>query len=136
MHHHARIVTLCLAVLAACTGQAPQHSGGTAAMPDASTATAAAACEAVGTSLCQKFYTCLSATEISSLGLPATQDECVTQENSGCNAAAPAPGYCKGSPQTSASAATACASELSALTCTEFNQPTASGACKTELCAN
>ena len=78
-------------------------------------------------------YACYSATDIAGFQLPATQAECVTQSNANCMLATPEPGYCKGAAQTSASAATMCSAELSALTCDQLRQP-ASGVCKTELC--
>lgn len=94
----------------------------------------AAACESVGINLCAKVYSCYSGSDIADMQYPPTQAECVTQMNADCGSAAPTPGYCKGSPQTSAQAATACATELDGLSCTEFEQPSGSGACKTELC--
>jgi hypothetical protein len=124
MHFH-RIVLV--TALAACGSSSPATS-------DAPT-TASAACESVGTGYCQKMYACYQGSDLASFGLPATEPECETQENASCNAATPEPGYCKGAAQTSAANATACATELDGLTCTELMQPTGSGACKTELCA-
>jgi hypothetical protein len=96
---------------------------------------ATAACESVGTSFCERMYTCYSAADIAGFQLPATQAGCVTQENANCGAATPEPGYCKGTAQTSTANATSCSAELSALTCAELMQPS-SGVCKTQLCAS
>lgn len=118
-----------LVALAAC-------GGSSSSQPDAATASAATqACNSVGTSLCHQFYACYSASDIAGLGLPATEVECVTQENSGCTSDPAKPGYCKGSAQTSTAMAMACSAELAGLTCAQFKQPTSSGVCKTELCA-
>jgi hypothetical protein len=103
-------------------------------MPDAGD-TPAQACESVGTSFCAKMYACYSATDIMGFGLPATEAECVTQENAHCGDATPAPGYCKGKTQVSAQAALACSAEFDGLSCTQLMQSTSSGACKTGLCS-
>jgi hypothetical protein len=106
----------------------------TTTQSDASAPSALAACQSVGTSFCERMYTCYSATDIAGFQLPPTQAGCVTEENANCGAATPQPGYCKGTAQTSTSVATMCSAELSALTCAELMQP-ASGVCKTQLCA-
>ena len=93
------------------------------------------ACNSVGVSLCAKVYACYDADQIAGFGYPATQDECVTQQNASCTGATPEPGFCKGSTQVSASAATACSDELDAQSCTDFETPTSTGACKQGLCA-
>jgi hypothetical protein len=100
--------------------------------PDANSG--AQACAAVGTALCHQVYACYSGSDISNLGYPATEADCVTQENASC--ASLEPGFCKGSTQTSAANATACATDLSAQTCTQFTAPAGSGdVCKTSLCS-
>ena len=64
---------------------------------------------------------------------PATEAECVTQENANC--AQLEPGYCKSSTQTSAANAELCAMDLSGLTCAQFTgTPSPTDACKTKLC--
>jgi hypothetical protein len=80
-------------------------------------------------------YACYQGSDLASFGLPATEPECETQENTSCAANPPEPGYCKGTAQTSTANATACAAEFDALTCPELMQPSGSGVCKTELCA-
>ena len=126
---------LMIACLSACGGSSPAQPD-VATQPDSATGpTPSAACASVGTSYCQKMYACYSASDIASFQLPATETECVTMMNGHCTDAAPAPGYCKGSPQASASAATACSAALSAFTCTQLMQPMSSGACKHGLCA-
>jgi hypothetical protein len=109
--------------------------GSNATSTDAASSSPVAACQSVGTSFCERMYTCYSAAEIAGFQLPTTEAACVTQENANCTMATPEPGYCKGTAQTSGSAATMCSAELSALTCDQFKQP-ASGVCKTELCAS
>jgi hypothetical protein len=100
--------------------------------PDASSG--AQACAAVGTALCHQVYACYSGSDVANLGYPATEAECVTQENASCNSLEP--GYCKGSTQTSTANATACATDLSGMTCTEFTAPAGSDdVCKTSLCS-
>ena len=106
--------------------------GSSSSSPDASTP--AAACEQVGIALCHQLYHCYSASEISGMQLPATEAECATMENATC--AQSEPGYCKGAAQTSAANATACAADLSGMTCTQFKgTPPAGDVCKTQLCA-
>jgi hypothetical protein len=95
-----------------------------------------AACVRVGVSLCAKMYSCYSAAEIAEFQYPATEAECVTEENANCAKAAPKPEFCKGSLQTSDSAADACADELDAQSCDDFQKPTSSGACKAALCSD
>jgi hypothetical protein len=106
---------------------------GSDASTSADAASAVAACQSVGTSFCERMYACYTAAEIAGFQLPTTQAECVTQENANCTMATPEPGYCKGTAQTSATAATMCSAELTALTCDQLKQP-ASGVCKTDLC--
>ena len=116
-------------VLASCGGSSPDPL-------DAAVAADIAACEAVGTAYCQQAYACFTAAQLAGYQLPATQAECVTMENSQCDLAAPEPGFCKGSTQTSTATATACAADLSGMTCDEFDQaPPANDVCKTQLCA-
>ena len=95
---------------------------------------AASACADVGTTLCRGLYTCLTAMEIAADQLPPTEDECVTEENAHCDDAMPSPGYCKGRPEVSAEAATACADALAALTCQQVQEP-APDACASQMCA-
>ena len=109
-------------------------SGGTASpsLPDA--ASAQIACDRVGHALCTQLYECYTADELMTMSLPASEADCETLENAQCAANPPEPGFCKGHPQTSAAMASACAGELTGMTCTQFRQPS-SGVCKTELCA-
>ncbi len=66
--------------------------------------------------------------------LPATEAECVTDDNANC--AQSEPGFCKGSAQTSTANASACAADLTGMTCTEFKStPPPGDVCKTQLCA-
>lgn len=81
-------------------------------------------------------YACYSPTDLAGFQLPATEAECVTQENAHCGDAMASPGYCKGSAQTSTAMATACAAELNGLTCAELmGTPPPNSVCKTQLCA-
>ena len=106
--------------------------GTSSSSPDASTATAA--CDAVGVALCHQVYACYTASEITGLQYPATEAECVTMENANCGQSDP--GFCKGTAQTSAANANACAADLSGMTCTQFKgTPPAGDVCKTQLCA-
>jgi hypothetical protein len=124
-----RIVMFSL--VAACGGSSSSTSDSATVSPDVE------ACQAVGSAYCARAYACLGSADLAQYGLPATQAECVTQENAGCGSASPEPGYCKGSPQTSGSAATACAADLNATSCSDFTQPASgSDVCKTELCAS
>jgi hypothetical protein len=116
-----------IVTLAACGDSAPTQ-------PDASGESAA--CASVGTTFCRKMYACLTPQQIADFQLPPTEAECVTMQNANCDAAAPEPGYCKGHPQTSAGAATACAADLDALSCPQLLQtPPPNDVCKTQLCA-
>jgi hypothetical protein len=118
-------------LVVACNGSSSSTSDAPAASPDV------LACQAVGSAYCARAYACLSADQLTQYQLPATQAECVDQENAGCGSATPEPGYCKGTPQTSAQAATACAADLNATSCSDFMQPASgSDVCKTELCAS
>jgi hypothetical protein len=115
---------LWIAFIAACTSSASTDDDVTA-------------CESVGSAYCARAYACLSADQLSQYQLPATQAECVTQENANCGSATVSPGFCKGAAQTSGSAANACASSLDAESCSDFTSTTTSDdACKTELCAD
>ncbi|HEY1815474.1 MAG TPA: hypothetical protein VGG74_24165 [Kofleriaceae bacterium] len=110
--------------------------GGSSSSTDASVSPDVAACQAVGSAYCARAYACLTSDQLTAYQLPATQAECVTQENADCGSAMPEPGYCKGNAQTSASAATACAADLNATSCTDFmGTPSGSDVCKTQLCA-
>ena len=118
-----------IVLLAAACGSSSSSSS-----PDAPSA-AAAACQSVGSAYCARAYACLTPDQLSAFQLPATQAECVTQENANCTGAAPEPGFCKGSPQTSAQAATACAADLNGQSCAEFTgSASGSDVCKTQLC--
>jgi hypothetical protein len=116
--------------VAACGGSSSSTS-------DAAVSADVEACQAVGSAYCSRAYACLGSADLANYGLPATQAECVTQEDAGCGSAMPEPGYCKGNPQTSGSAANACAADLNATSCSDFTQPASgSDVCKTELCAS
>jgi hypothetical protein len=122
-------LVVCLFVVA-CNGSS-STTDGPMASPDV------VAGQAVGSAYCARAYACLSADQLTQYQLPATQAECVDQENAGCGSATPEPGYCKGNPQTSAQAANACAADLTATSCSDFTQPASgSDVCKTELCAS
>ena len=124
------MLTRCLALT---LGLATTACGSSSSSPpDASTA--AVACEQVGVALCHQFYACYTASERDGFQLPATEAECVTMDNANCGESKP--GYCKGAAQTSAANATACAADLSGMTCTQFKgTPPAGDVCKTQLCA-
>jgi hypothetical protein len=94
-----------------------------------------AACQAVGTSYCTRMYACYSPSEIAGFQLPPNESDCEVQMNAHCSDATPSPGYCKGSPQVSASAATLCASYFDGLSCTKLMQGDPTSICKTGLCA-
>jgi hypothetical protein len=120
-----RIVVIAIAI-SACNGSSkPSADAGL---------TGSEACQAVGTSFCAKMYACYSPADLMGFQLPATEDECVALMNAHCADSMPMPGYCKGHPQASIQAATACAAEFDGLTCAELMQ-TPSGACKTQLCS-
>ena len=92
-------------------------------------------CQQVGVTYCAKMYECYSSSQRAGFGLPATQSECETQENSGC--AHNQPGYCKGSPEVSAEAATACATAIDGQSCSAWKgTPSAGDPCKHGLCSN
>jgi hypothetical protein len=93
------------------------------------------ACSRVGSSFCAKVYACSTAEERQQLNFPASEADCVAQENANCSNSSPKPGYCKGHAQVSDKAANACADELDAMSCQVFNTSTSSGACKAQLCA-
>ncbi|HEX4449678.1 MAG TPA: hypothetical protein VH143_02355 [Kofleriaceae bacterium] len=123
-------LVVCLFVVA-CNGSSSSTSDAPAASGDVQ------ACDAVGSAYCARAYACLSADQLVQYQLPATQAECVDQENANCGSATPEPGFCKGAAQTSAQAATACAADLNGTSCSDFTQPASgSDVCKTELCAS
>jgi hypothetical protein len=123
--HRKVMIMLCLAACGGPSGSAPDAGP-----------TPAQACQSVGASLCAKLYACDTVADLMSQGLPATEAECVTLENTHCSDQPPGPGYCKGHSQTSPQMAVACAADLDSLTCTQLNQPpSANDVCKTQLCS-
>jgi hypothetical protein len=118
-----------LVVAAACGSSSSSSSSPDAASP------AIAACQAVGSAYCGRAYACLTPEQLAAFQLPPTEAGCVTQENASCTGASPEPGFCKGTPQTSAQAATACAADLNGQTCAQFTgSASGSDVCKTQLC--
>jgi len=119
-----------ISVLIAACGSSSSSSS-----PDAPSA-AVAACQAVGSAFCARAYACYTPDQLTAFQLPATQAECVTQENAGCTNAAPSPGFCKGTPQSTTQGAVACAADLNGMTCDQFTgSASGSDVCKTQLCA-
>ncbi len=98
------------------------------------------ACDQTASALCERFYTCLTAAEISASGLPATEAECVSmaESDAGC-AQETLMTACPGNGTYHGDQASLCVSQVSGWSCSQlrdqnFDPNTAAPAC-TKICS-
>jgi hypothetical protein len=79
-------------------------------------------CTDWGTIICSQLFTCLTAEERAAQGVPATEEECVASQTSGCPTASSAD-MCETGQAYQPDQAAPCIEQFGALTCEQFLDP-------------